>query len=98
MQDDHFFELGAIIFGLTEVFKEFIPKKFRSKVTPVIAIAIGGGANVYLNGYTPENVIYGLALGLAASGMYKAVRNTLQGPSIVNVEPGKQPVKITSTK
>ncbi len=98
MDDNRFFELGAIIFGLTEVIKEFIPAKIRSKVTPLIAILIGGGANVYLNGYSPENVIYGLALGLAASGMYKAVRNTLTGPSVVSVEPGKNPVKITSEK
>ncbi len=96
MEDNRFFELGAIIFGLTEVIKELLPAKLRAKLTPLIAIAIGGSANVYLNGYSPENVIYGLALGLAASGMYKAVRNTLTGPSVVSVEPGKNPVKITS--
>lgn len=72
------FELGAIIFGLTEVFKEFVPKEYRKKVTPLISLIIGSGANIYLHGYTPENVVYGLALGLAASGLYKAFRSTIQ--------------------
>lgn len=72
-------ELGAIVFGLTEIFKEFVPQKYRAKITPLIAVILGGGANVYLLGYSPENLLYGLALGLAATGMYKAVKNTITG-------------------
>jgi hypothetical protein len=39
-------------------------------------VLLGGFGNVYLNGYSPENVMYGLALGLAASGLYKAAQRT----------------------
>ncbi len=85
------FELGAIIFGLTEVTKEFIPSAYRKKLTPLVALIIGGGANVYLHGYSPENVIYGLALGLAASGLYKAVQSTLKGTLAIPQE-DKRPV------
>ena len=78
------FELGAIVFGLTEVIKVFIPKKYRSRIAPVISLMLGGVGNVYLNGYTPENVMYGLALGLAASGLYKAAQDTFAPTLHVN--------------
>lgn len=72
------FQLGAVVFGLTEIIKNFMPDKpWRKKITPVIAIVIGGGMNILLNGYTPENLVYGLALGLAATGLYKAAQNTM---------------------
>lgn len=76
-QETHLFELAAIVFGLTEIFKEFIPRKFRRKATPLLAILLGGLGNIYLMGYSPQNLVYGLALGLAASGLYKAARNVM---------------------
>ena len=73
----HLFELATIVFGLTEIIKDFIPRKYRRKMTPLLALALGGLGNVYLMGYSPRNLVYGLALGLAASGVYKAARKAM---------------------
>ncbi len=78
MQNTEFFELGAVVFGLTEVVKALIPEKYRMNIAPLVAVLLGAGMNVYLNGYSEENVVYGLTLGLAATGLYKVVRNTVQ--------------------
>jgi hypothetical protein len=67
-------ELGALTVGLTEVLKNLIPDKHKARLTPLLAVVLGGVANVYLNAWStePEIVLYGLALGLSATGLYRA--------------------------
>jgi hypothetical protein len=79
MENTQFFELGAVVFGLTEVVKGLLPEKYKASVAPLCAVLLGAGMNVYLNGYSEENVVYGLTLGLAATGLYKAVKSTMRG-------------------
>ncbi len=67
-------ELGALVFGLTEVLKGLCPDKYKSKIMPLVAVLIGGAANVYLLGYAPEILLQGFMWGLVASGLYKTVK------------------------
>jgi len=67
-------ELGALVFGVTEVIKRSLPESWQSKVAPVLAVVLGAVFNVYLMGYSPEIVAQGLMYGLAATGLYKAVK------------------------
>jgi hypothetical protein len=67
-------ELGALVFGITEVLKGLCPEKYVSKVMPLVAVLIGGAANVYLLGYSPEILLAGFMFGLAATGLYKTVK------------------------
>lgn len=86
METSAIIELSALIFGLTEALKRFLvftaskfkisinEDEFRQYIAPLLAVLIGGGANIYLYGYSPENLVYGLTLGLAATGLYAAVK------------------------
>jgi|TARA_Y100000310_G_scaffold118355_1_gene117238 uncharacterized membrane protein YedE/YeeE len=67
-------ELGALVFGLTEVLKGFCPEKHRKVVAPLLAVVLGGLANVYLLGYSPEALVLGLTYGLAAAGLYNVAK------------------------
>ena len=66
-------ESGALIIGVVEILKEFVPYKVRDKVAPLLAILLGGVFYVYLIGYSEENVLTGLMYGLASTGAYKFV-------------------------
>jgi len=65
-------ELAAFVAGITEVIKSLgVPSKF----CPLIAILVGGVANVCLVGnYEPETVVYGLSIGLVTTGLHKVVK------------------------
>lgn len=65
------FELGALVFGLTEVFKKFLPKEHKKQLTPLLALLFGASLNIYLHGYSPEHLTLGLAIGLSAAGLYR---------------------------
>ena len=71
METSALIEMGALVFGLTEALKRLVPLKFRDATAPTLAIILGGLSYSYMYGYSPENVIYGLILGLAATGLYK---------------------------
>lgn len=68
-------DLAAFVFGITEVIKRMLPDSVKDKVTPLLAVLVGGGANVYLSGYAPETLVYGFAMGLAYTGLYKVVKS-----------------------
>lgn len=70
------FELGAIIIGLTEMLKQLVPDRYRAKLMPLVSVLMGATANSYLNGWSsePEIILYGLALGLTATGLYKTIK------------------------
>jgi hypothetical protein len=78
METSAILELGGVIFGLTEMIKRLLPEKLQSKLAPLVAVLVGGGMNVYMYGYSAENVVYGLMLGLAASGLYGAGKDVLK--------------------
>ena len=68
-------ELGALVFGVTEMLKSLVPAKYSAWGIPLLAVLIGAAANVYLKGYSPELVVEGLVLGLSATGLYAAVKH-----------------------
>ena len=65
-------EMSAFIAGITEIIKSLgIPSKY----IPLVAIACGGLVNMYFNmSYDPETVIYGMAIGMMVTGVYKAIK------------------------
>lgn len=96
--DQQLLELGAIVFGLTEVIKTLLPKEYQRALAPLISVLLGAIGNIYLNGYSPENLVFGLAMGLAATGLYKAARNTLGTPSPLPVHVKSVDDGVTVTK
>lgn len=72
-------EWAAVVFGLTEVLKRLVPTKYRDTFAPLLAVVVGASSYSYMYGYSPENVVYGLILGLAATGLYKI---PLKSPTI----------------
>ena len=69
-------QVGAIVLGLTQVFKGFVPEKYSAKFTPLLAIILGALTNVYLAGYSPEIVMQGLVFGLSSTGLYKVAKDS----------------------
>ena len=64
------FELAvivAVISGLTEGFKKYIPKKY----TPLVALALGIiGGILFVDGLIQERIFIGIAMGLASCGLF----------------------------
>lgn len=68
------FELAiivAVITGVGQVAKNFVPSKFM----PIVSLALGVGAGfAFVQGSIQEQVFYGLAMGLAASGLFDVAK------------------------
>ncbi|QAA23777.1 hypothetical protein [Sporolactobacillus terrae] len=57
----------ALVTGLCELIKLYVP----SKIMPAISLAIGIAAGfTFISGTIQEHVFNGLAIGLAASGLF----------------------------
>jgi len=57
----------AVIIGLSEIIKGYIPKKY----TPLIALALGIISGViFVDGTIQERIFVGIALGLASCGLF----------------------------
>lgn len=56
----------ALIVAVTELSKQFIDSKFA----PLISMVLGIGAGLYMN-FSVTGGIYGLALGLGTTGLYR---------------------------
>jgi L-cystine uptake protein TcyP (sodium:dicarboxylate symporter family) len=67
-----------IIVGVVELLKQLgLPTKFSALVAAILGIVIG---IVYVApGDILRGVLVGLSLGLAASGLYSGVKNTVEG-------------------
>jgi hypothetical protein len=71
-------EVGALVLGLTQVLKGFIPENLRNTLTPVVAVLLGAFANCYVVGnYEPATVTTGLMYGLTVAGLYKVPNKTI---------------------
>jgi UDP-N-acetyl-D-mannosaminuronic acid transferase (WecB/TagA/CpsF family) len=66
----------AITIGITNYLKKAIPERFKYRLAliPVLASAVGGGASIFLLGYSPEVLMQGVLFGLTASGLYEVVK------------------------
>ena len=67
-----------LIVGLVELAKKLgLPDKFAAVLSAILGVVIG---LVYM---APENppkaILVGLSMGLAASGLYSGVKNTVEG-------------------
>lgn len=58
--------LAAVIIGLTQVAKKFIPARFIT-LFPLLLGVLGAGA---VSGWTTEAIITGLIIGLGSIGLY----------------------------
>ena len=67
-----------LIVGVTELVKRLgLPDKFAAVLSAVLGIVIG---LVYVAPNDPaKGVLVGLSMGLAASGLYSGVKNTMEG-------------------
>jgi L-cystine uptake protein TcyP (sodium:dicarboxylate symporter family) len=67
-----------LIVGVVELLKQLgLPTKFSALVAAILGIVIG---IVYVApGDILRGVLVGLSLGLAASGLYSGVKNTVEG-------------------
>lgn len=63
----------TVIIGITELIKQAIPDKFSylKKFIPIVSLALGVvGGIVYVDEVLRTQVFIGLAMGLAASGLF----------------------------
>jgi L-cystine uptake protein TcyP (sodium:dicarboxylate symporter family) len=67
-----------LIVGIVELLKQIgLPSKFAALVSVLLGIAIGV---VYLSpNDIKKGILVGLALGLAASGLYSGTKSTVEG-------------------
>jgi len=67
-----------LIVGLVELAKKLgLPNKFAAVLSAVLGVVIG---LVYVAPNDPaKGVLVGLSMGLAASGLYSGVKNTVEG-------------------
>ncbi len=67
-----------VITGVVELLKMLgLPQKFAAVAAAILGIVIG---LVYIAPEDPaEGVLVGLSMGLAASGLYSGVKNTVEG-------------------
>ena len=70
-----------LVIGLTNVIKEYLPARY----TPLIALALGLILGLFAEYTTPHPVLAagvaeGIAIGLAAVGLYEAVNHLAQQP------------------
>lgn len=61
----------AVIVGLGQVLKSFIPSKFMPLVSLGLGIVAGIG---YVDGSIHEQIFIGIAMGLAASGAFDVAK------------------------
>lgn len=66
----------SVITGLVELLKTIgMSKKFAPLASLVIGLAAG---ILYTTGTLPEQILYGIVLGLSACGLYSGVKNTAE--------------------
>lgn len=61
----------AVIVGLVEIVKQFIPKKFMPIISTIFGVIAG---LVFVKEAIEVQVFVGLAMGLAASGLFDITR------------------------
>ena len=64
--------LVPVVLALSEAVKRtgLIPSQY----TPLVSVVVGMLAVMYFQGYSPENILAGILLGLSASGLYSGAR------------------------
>lgn len=61
----------AVITGVTQVAKQFVPKKFM----PIVSLVLGVGAGLgFVDGSIREQIFLGIAMGLSASGFFSMAK------------------------
>ncbi len=77
-----------LIIGLVELLKSLgLPNKFSALASVLLGVLIGVFFLYPTN--IPEGVITGLSLGLAASGLYSATKNTVEGVKNMRISGNK---------
>jgi hypothetical protein len=70
--------ISLLIVGLTQVIKTALPK-IPARVIPLASVILGIGFMMALNGFTVQDVVAGMMIGFAASGIYSASKGAISG-------------------
>lgn len=65
--------VAFLVVGFTEMVKNTVPVPYNSKLAPWAAVFFGGTFNALLSGLSVQNVLVGFAVGVATSGLYRAL-------------------------
>ena len=65
----------AITTGLTSVIKTAIQSESFNRFAPLVSLIIGVGIARIAMGFYPEALMYGIVVGLSASGLYSGVKS-----------------------
>jgi len=77
-----------LIIGVVELLKSLgVPNKFSALAAVLMGLLIGVFFLYPTN--IPEGIITGLSLGLAASGLYSATKNTVEGVKNMRISKNK---------
>lgn len=63
--------ISLLIVGLTQVIKRALPQ-IPARVVPLASVVMGIGFMMVLNGFTVQDVVAGMMIGFAASGIYSS--------------------------
>lgn len=63
--------ISLLIVGLTQVIKTAIPT-IPARIIPLASVVLGIGFMAALNGFTVQDVVAGMMIGFAASGIYSS--------------------------
>ena len=78
-----------LIVGIVELFKQIgLPSNFSAVVSLILGVVIG---IVYISpNDIKKGILMGLALGVAASGLYSGTKSTVEGIKVVFVKEKKK--------
>lgn len=68
--------LIPLIMGVSEVLKK---AGINEKFIPIVDLILGIGAGFLLSSNVKEAIVYGIFMGLSASGLYSGIKNVKQG-------------------
>ena len=63
--------ISILIVGLTQVFKKALPQ-IPARIVPLASVVMGIGFMMALNGISVQDVVAGMMIGFAASGIYSS--------------------------
>ena len=63
--------ISLLIVGLTQVIKTALPQ-IPARIVPLASVVMGIGFMMALNGFTIQDVVAGMMIGFAASGIYSS--------------------------
>jgi len=70
--------ISLLIVGLTQVIKTALPT-IPARIIPLASVLLGIGFMMALNGFSVQDVVAGMMIGFAASGIYSSGKAVKEG-------------------